>query len=97
MMHHELRIHVNFSLLHYKTVPFGFCLLHMQHQLMGPNPVKLLQSISTINIQDLANTLVRLYLGQGNIVSYIDMISAEEINETSRQCGGVRTHRSPSL
>ena len=55
----------------------------LQHEFPRPNPLKILEQIWSTNLTELANTLVRLYLGQGLIVEYLDLVCAEEILKTS--------------
>ena len=55
----------------------------LQHEFLRPNPLKILEQIWSTNLTELANTLVRLYLGQGRIVEYLDLVCAEEILKTS--------------
>ena len=43
----------------------------------------MLQDVATLNLIEMANTLVKLYLGQGNILLYLDMVCAQEISQTS--------------
>ena len=55
----------------------------LQHEFLRPNPLNILEQIWSTNLTELANTLVRLYLGQGLIVEYLDLVCAEEILKTS--------------
>lgn len=43
----------------------------------------MLQEVMTLDLMEVANTLVKLYLGHGKIVAYLDVICTEEIQNTS--------------
>ena len=43
----------------------------------------MLQEVSGLDLMELANTLVKLYLGQEKIREYLDVICTEEIYSTS--------------
>ena len=49
----------------------------------GPTPLKMIQEVMTMELLELACTLVKLFLGQGKIVQYLDVICTEEISNTS--------------
>ena len=55
-----------------------------QHQVTGPTPLKMIQEVMTLDLMELANTLVKLYLGQGKVTAYLDIVCAEEIGSTSK-------------
>ena len=54
-------------------------------------PLKMLQEVMTLDLLEMANVLVKLFLGQGKIVEYLDVICTEEINETSKSCIGIHS------
>ena len=56
----------------------------LQHQVTGPTPLKMLQEVMTLDLIELASTLVKLYLGQGKVTAYLDVICTEEIRSTSK-------------
>ncbi len=50
----------------------------------GPTPLKMLQEVMTLDMLEVANTLVKLYLGQEKIVPFLNVICVEEIQNTSK-------------
>ena len=42
----------------------------------------MLQEVMTLDMMEVANTLVKLYLGQNKIRQYLDVICTEEIENT---------------
>ena len=44
----------------------------------------MLQEVMTLDLMEVANTLVKLYLGHGKIVPYLDVVCTEEIQNTSK-------------
>ena len=59
-------------------------IFNFQHKVTGPTPLKMLQEVMTLDLMEVANTLVKMYLGQGKIVSYLDVVCTEEIQATSK-------------
>ncbi|XP_064612151.1 rasGAP-activating-like protein 1 [Liolophura sinensis] len=49
----------------------------------GPTPLTMLEEVMTLDLLEIASTLVKLYLGQGSVVAYLDVICSEEIFNTS--------------
>ena len=50
----------------------------------GPTPLKMLQEVMTLDLMEVASTLVKLYLGQGKIQPYLDVVCIEEIHNTGK-------------
>ena len=51
------------------------------------SPLTMLEEVTTVESrQDVAMTLVKIYLGQGLVVPFLDYLNIREVNHTCKTC-----------
>ena len=54
-------------------------------QVEDHSPLTMLEEVTTVESrQDVAMTLVKIYLGQGLVVPFLDYLNAREVNHTCK-------------
>lgn len=55
------------------------------HQVEDSSALTMLEEVTTVESrQDVAMTLVKIYLGQGLVVPFLDYLNTREVNHTSK-------------
>lgn len=55
------------------------------HQMEDSSALTMLEEVTTVESrQDVAMTLVKIYLGQGLVVPFLDYLNTREVNQTSK-------------
>lgn len=55
------------------------------HQMEYSSALTMLEEVTTVESrQDVAMTLVKIYLGQGLVVPFLDYLNTREVNQTSK-------------
>lgn len=58
------------------------------HQMEDSSALTMLEEVTTVESrQDVAMTLVKIYLGQGLVVPFLDYLNTREVNQTSKMDG----------
>lgn len=62
-----------------------------RHQVEDSSALTMLEEATTVESrQDVAMTLVKIYLGQGLVVPFLDYLNTREVNHTSKTKGANR-------
>ncbi len=63
----------------------------LSHQVEDSSALTMLEEVTTVESrQDVAMTLVKIYLGQGLVVPFLDYLNTREVNHTSKIKGRTR-------